>query len=245
LSFKILPKEVRKLSLLYAFIILVPYQPALPKTCEVRAQTEFASVCVNQAHVRINQSFPVGSVIELKGYERPPTPPVLVGFQRDRYYKAQGIHYEWVNQGSVVIETRQSVFQVRDLFLDYLSTFEPTSQAYVKALLAGDRSMFEQEFLDDLSSLGILHLFAISGLHVGLMVKALRIRVEEGRQATDALHHPVFAYLLFCNGVCDECRAGWVDVDFLSLVKAVWVSITRCDIPCRGNGVVTQSVCDL
>jgi len=130
---------VRRMMVLYAMIIFFPFNYEVPQTCEVRSQTEFSSVCVNQVHVRLNKSFPVGSVLEVKGTLRPPTPPVLVGFQRDRYYKSQGIHLELLDQGSQVIDQRESLFQLRETFMTYLSRFEPTSQAYLRALLAGDR----------------------------------------------------------------------------------------------------------
>ena len=169
----VLPRSMRKFILLYAAILLLPPPKEMPTTCEVRSQTEFASVCVNRATVRLNRSFPVGSVLTLQTVPRPPSPAVLAGFQRERYYRSQGIDFDVIDQGSFVTETTVTVFQLQSLFLTYLSRYDQPSQAYLRALLAGDRSQLEASFVDNIAGLGILHLFAISGLHIGLIVALL------------------------------------------------------------------------
>src|SRR5699024_2229597 len=52
--------------------------------------------------------------------------------------------------------------------------FPEALQAEAKALLAGDKTDWTREEMDELVALGITHLFAISGLHVGLLTLALR-----------------------------------------------------------------------
>ncbi|MXV37279.1 DUF4131 domain-containing protein [Flavobacteriaceae bacterium Ap0902] len=47
--------------------------------------------------------------------------------------------------------------------------YSEASQIFIAALALGDRTDFTQEIQDTLSAAGVLHLFAISGLHVGII----------------------------------------------------------------------------
>ena len=204
-----MPKSIRPFAGLYAVLMLWPAPLELPTTCTVRSQSEFASVCVNQTTIRINKSFPVGSVIELQGSLRPPSPPVLAGFNRDRYYRSQGIDVELIDDGSIVLEQTQTLFQLQDAFLTYLSNYAQPAQAYLRALVAGDRSQLEETFVDNIAGLGILHLFAISGLHVGLMVKLLeRVLEKIIRQPTPFILGFLFVYFFVTGFATSVVRAG-------------------------------------
>ena len=185
-----LPSSMRPFFLIYLLIMVWPQPETVPRTCEVRSQNEFSSVCVNQVTIRLNKSFPVGSIIELRGHSRPASSPVLAGFDRDRYYRSQG-NIELIDQGSKVISDTRSLFQLQDAFLEYLSKYDQPAQAYLRALVAGDRSQLEESFVDNLAGLGILHLFAISGLHVGLMVTFLE------RGLTRVVRNPTPFIILF------------------------------------------------
>ena len=208
-----LPRLYRPWLLVYVAVVFWPSMETLPTTCTVRSQTEFASVCVNQGQIRLNKSFPVGSVIELRGVVRPAAPPVLAGFQRDRYYRSQGIDLEVIDQGSVVVGQTRSLFQLQDAFLTYLSKYDQPAQAYLRALVAGDRSQLEETFVDTVAGLGILHLFAISGLHVGLMVKLLERLLEKVvRQPTPLIIGAIVLYFFVTGFATSVVRAGlmWI-----------------------------------
>ena len=153
----------------------------------------YHSVCKADDTYRLNKSFPVGSVLDLKAIPARQTPPVLFGFDRTRYYQSQGIDMVLIDQGSTIITTQATLYQLRDWFLQYLERFPQPSQSYLRALIAGDRSQLDEAFTDDLASLGIMHLFAISGLHVGLMVRLL----EQGlRKLKITSNVPIIIFLL-------------------------------------------------
>ena len=57
----------------------------------------------------------------------------------------------------------------------YNRDFSQTSIVFISSLALGDRSDLDNEFHEKLSSAGVMHLFAISGLHVGIVFGFLMI----------------------------------------------------------------------
>ena len=53
--------------------------------------------------------------------------------------------------------------------------FSPESRIFISALALGDRNDLTPEFQEKLSSAGVMHLFAISGLHVGIVFAFIMI----------------------------------------------------------------------
>lgn len=47
--------------------------------------------------------------------------------------------------------------------------FSPTGKVFISSLALGDRTDLDKDFQEKLSSVGVMHLFAISGLHVGII----------------------------------------------------------------------------
>ncbi len=188
-----LPFQGKALILLVGLIVFTPNTPTISNTCMVIETGRYHSVCEADDTYRLNKSFPVGSVLNLRAVPAKTSPPVLFGFDRTRYYQSQGIDMVLMDQGSTVLATQTTLYQLRDWFLHYLERFPQPSQSYLRALIAGDRSQLDEAFTDDLASLGIMHLFAISGLHVGLMVRML----EQGlRKLKVTSNVPIIIFLL-------------------------------------------------
>ena len=102
----------------------------------------------------------------------------MSGFDYDQYLYALGIthqykiiSYEWIDtEGFCVNCFRQDVRKWMEKTLDHLSV--PSSRSFLKALVLGDKSTFEN--YDAFKSLGLAHLFAISGLHFGVLYETLK-----------------------------------------------------------------------
>lgn len=75
------------------------------------------------------------------------------------------------------VEVRDSSFafgRIKTAFEDYLAHwFSGDSLVFMKAMLIGDDSGFSEEFSEAVTDNGILHLFAVSGLHIVLIVDLL------------------------------------------------------------------------
>ncbi|MDW7659970.1 MAG: DNA internalization-related competence protein ComEC/Rec2 [Bacillota bacterium] len=100
------------------------------------------------------------------------------GFDYDYYLFSQGIHGQFYVKGFEVIKTQTtcmhcSRISLREMVSKNLDLrYSPQVGSFLKAILLGDRSDLIN--YDDYKDMGLAHIFAISGLHFGLIYKLLQ-----------------------------------------------------------------------
>lgn len=115
----------------------------------------------------------------------------------------------------------------RERVLDHIErTFPSSLVAEAKALLVGDRSDMSEETAAQYRKLGITHLFAISGLHVGLLTFIVReclLRCRMRKEYVDMLLFcalPIYAMLV--GGAPSVWRASVVTMLILCVKAFKW-----------------------
>ncbi|WP_077736399.1 DNA internalization-related competence protein ComEC/Rec2 [Bacillus sonorensis] len=120
-----------------------------------------------------------GSICFMKGELKKPKNATVPGtFNEKEYLRTQGIHWNFAIQSIKNCKQKDALssilLNIRKSGLDFIEdNMSETAAGVVCALIFGDRFLIEQEVLDGYQSLGIIHLLAISGLHVGILAAAL------------------------------------------------------------------------
>ncbi len=125
----------------------------------------------------INQNYHFNIELDLnQNIFRSPKNPY--GFDYDYYLFSQGIHGQFYVQGFEAIKTNTacmhcSRMSLREIVSANLDTRYSTEVgSFLKAILLGDRS--DMINYDEYKDMGLAHIFAISGLHFGLVYKLLQ-----------------------------------------------------------------------
>ncbi|MCK9537062.1 MAG: DNA internalization-related competence protein ComEC/Rec2 [Bacilli bacterium] len=93
------------------------------------------------------------------------------GFDYQQYLKHHKINGVIKANHLKVIGYRFDIGIIRQKLYQYLSSlFDGPIMSFLNAIILGDSSGFEDDFMSAVKINGISHLFAISGLHVGLLV---------------------------------------------------------------------------
>ncbi|MGI6552108.1 MAG: DNA internalization-related competence protein ComEC/Rec2 [Bacillota bacterium] len=111
----------------------------------------------------------------------PPTARNPGEFDYRAYLRQQGILGQAVFPRQLVLLEKGSdrhplaaVFRVREKAEGaFVEAMSPRTAAVARALVFGDKSALEKEVKETFLSLGIIHLMAVSGLHVGFLVAAI------------------------------------------------------------------------
>ncbi|WP_413382420.1 DNA internalization-related competence protein ComEC/Rec2 [Alkalihalobacillus sp. 1P02AB] len=150
-----------------------------------------------------------GDVCYMDGQlETPQKATNFFGFNYAEFLYFNQIHWLFaVEPSSVTCQTRegtwgQSLQNFRQQQMYQLEErLDPEIAGMMIALLFGERMFFEEEILNAYQRLGVFHLLAISGLHVGLIISALfylMIRFGVSRERTQELlicFLPIYALL--------------------------------------------------
>jgi len=112
-----------------------------------------------------------GDWISVTGELQDPSPVrVPHGFDFSNFLRGQGISRTLFARDLEVTRQGFSPWRYQHLLSRWVSErLPPMTAAYVQALFLGQRDGLDGEWLGALSDLGIIHVFAISGLHVGLL----------------------------------------------------------------------------
>lgn len=100
------------------------------------------------------------------------------GFQYDQFLKTKGINAIFLPQSITSCSKKEShsyfLSTMRQKGLRFLEEYIPKSSVgIVQALIFGERELIDPETLRDFQTLGIIHLLAISGLHVQTLLACL------------------------------------------------------------------------
>jgi competence protein ComEC len=104
-------------------------------------------------------------------------------FNYKNYLKKQGIHHQvFIHKGGYVLKKDWKRFSLRGLAANIRNKLIQTLKQYdfkddelsiISALLLGQRQEISKELLEDYTRAGAIHILAVSGLHVGILLLIL------------------------------------------------------------------------
>ena len=155
-----------------------------------------------------------GDYVVATGNYRESTVPSMPGeFDYDTFLLSVGIDGVFYADTVTVMREGFSVYQFREWVDDYITERYDAVGPYIRMFVLADRNAMDDDVLEATQSLGIAHLFAISGLHISLLTMILITTLKQFK-----------------------CREGFIDVAlgfFLSayLILTVFaVSVVRASL---------------
>ncbi|QVK19985.1 DNA internalization-related competence protein ComEC/Rec2 [Mycoplasmatota bacterium] len=132
-------------------------------------------MCQSSDNYIIYESFDIGDYLNVKGeYYIPRAASSPFTFDYSMYLKTKKIFFLVYEPEVEFIGKEKTIYDIREYVKDYIDTFPEKIRAYLYALIIGDKSLLDDDVVSNLSDVGIIHLFAISGLHVGLICMIFR-----------------------------------------------------------------------
>jgi len=125
------------------------------------------------------ESFPVGSRVTVSGTLTEISAPGNPGqFDSRSYYACQRIYYEMFCRKAVLEEEAGGVKEQLTLLRsriagELVSVMHPETAGVLAAMLLGDRSVLDEETRLNYQSGGVMHVLAVSGLHISLLGMAV------------------------------------------------------------------------
>ncbi|MBU9713384.1 DNA internalization-related competence protein ComEC/Rec2 [Evansella tamaricis] len=231
-----------------SFIGNVMTEPTLTSSSQWSFQYQLENGEKTQVFLNQKEFIPqYGSKCHIKGTLKIPHPAGNpYGFNYGSYLKHQGIH--WILQGEVKKDScsfengtflSRNIHQLRKHGITTLKKMEnQETAAMMIALVYGDRSFIPQERLSDYQKLGILHLLAVSGLHVGLVTFSLYyflVRLGLTREKASILLILILPfYIMIAGGAPSVARASVMCMIFLffSIWKKKVTALTILSLVC-------------
>lgn len=130
-----------------------------------------------QSEIEQLESLVPGTTCRLNGELKPPKNATVPGtFNYKEYLHQKRIH--WIYDVDTIENCRRTgqfpLKKIRKAGLDFIKENVPeTSAGIVQALIFGDQQHIDPEVIDAYQQLGIIHILAISGLHVGFLTAAV------------------------------------------------------------------------
>lgn len=154
------------------------YEVAIIQVGSVRTR---GRVLLNIGRDTTSSIFKIDDVLLLKAPLEAVTPPLNPHqFDYKNHLKKQGIHHQiFINKGAYVFKKdwkrsslRGLAANIRNKLIETLKQydFKEDELAIMNALLLGQRQEISKELRDDYAKAGAIHILAVSGLHVGILL---------------------------------------------------------------------------
>ena len=114
------------------------------------------------------KSIPLGSKVVVKGKLKIPSKNTVPNtFDYRQYLYNKGIYYTCTIEEIEVIDKTMNIFyKIKNAVIDRVMTFK--IKDYLYTMIIGDKSLLDDDTFSKYRDNGVTHLFAISGMHVGL-----------------------------------------------------------------------------
>ena len=112
-----------------------------------------------------------GDILKVKGnLELPSKNTIPNSFNYRKYLFNQDIFYILNIEESVLVKDNSNIFnKIKTYLINLINNYK--SKSYLQAFILGNTSCINNEIKDKYQLLGVNHLFAISGMHVSLLIQ--------------------------------------------------------------------------
>jgi len=175
-----------------------------PTECVIVDRGEY-NLCSGKTSIYLEGEFDVGDKLNIKGdFKSPPSASSPYTFDYANYLKGKNIYYQIYKPGIIRNGNSFSIYKLRDIVKGEIEKYPLISKKYLSALIVGDKQYFSSEEMSLVSELGISHLLAISGLHVGLLCLGLE-KLTKNKVIIAGI---IFTYMLVAGFSPSITRAG-------------------------------------
>lgn len=133
-------------------------------------------------------------------------------FNYEEYLKHQKIVAIISSKEVELIEKSYSLGSLKSIFIKYINLYDQDSRMYLKGLILGNDDEFNDSLKDAIKDNGVSHLFAISGLHIGLLVmiiKKLCMKIKLKEKAITIITVTLLSlYLILTSFAPSICRSA-------------------------------------
>lgn len=154
-------------------------------------------------------------------------------FDQENYRKGLGIRGVYQLEDFTYVDKTLHVNQIIEALDGYILQTNPKSYGYIKTMVLADNDDLKEEALDNIRLLGISHLFAVSGLHIGFLVlmlrKGLMFFIDKDRWVDLSLAVFLLVYLVITSFTPSVVRASLMVV-FLLINKYGKLKLDSLDI---------------
>ena len=144
-----------------------------------KRQTAIIDINGNRAFLTFRDTYPQlvpGQTVEIFGritYPSNPTVPHRFNFRN--FLHSQGIYLTIHTSDLTIINTNFSLWRIQYDIAEWMrDRFPPLTFSYLQSFFLGLRDDMDEETMDLYNDLGIFHVFAISGVHLTLLIGVVR-----------------------------------------------------------------------
>lgn len=172
----------------------------------LQVQSQVISLKNVKVYMKEEAHFPVGSRVVMTGkLQQIPKAGNPGQFDSVLYYRTQNISYRMVNAHGEIKELpiwsyRETLATLRDRLFASLETAGDTYAPVYEAMLLGDKSNLETQVKDRYQMAGMLHMLAISGMHLSLLGMGC-FAILQRMGASIPLGGSISVFLLFSYGI--------------------------------------------
>ena len=164
-----------------------------------------------------NNNFILGQKVYIKGIKKNPDKNRNFHlFNYQNYLKSKNIDYIILSKEIYIRNEKPNiVFRIKNLFLEYTKRLK--NEKYYLLFIYGKNEL-EENIYENYKSIGIIHLFAISGMHVNLIILILNKIFNKNKNIIVLF---LIFYLLFVNPSPSIYRASLTEILYIILKKKV------------------------
>lgn len=126
-------------------------------------------------HSKKPHSLKSGMTIQVSGVLEKPSPSYIPNaFNYKEYLRYQKIHYVLSAENIIILNEQFHMNQINETIQDYFDQYPMIVKTYLNAFILGNDDYFSASNKLNITRLGISHLFAISGLHISILIGLLQ-----------------------------------------------------------------------
>lgn len=174
------------------------------------------------------ETYKLGMTVKIVGSLKEPSNNTIPNtFNYKEYLRTKGIYYICdIDKIDVIDRDISPLYKLKDIIMKRIDTYR--SKSYLMTMIIGDKSYMDEETMDNYRKNGVTHLFAISGMHIGLFTGAILMLLKRARIGEKKSY--IIAVLLiwiyaFLTGFSASVLRAGLFFTYLSLFKLLKIEV--------------------